>query len=1047
MNMKPSLSAISLVFLLLAGISTNTLAQSNQLDTSQKTRFYVWASTGPLSYLADAKILVQDAKGALVARGKTNHRGIVGFWLPNKKLHQLPLRIQTLGGKVNDQPFHGQLKALASEVGGKAPIIYLDLISTTARQMMSPRMTYTQATSDVRRTLRIIKQASVDTLRVSNPYVDGEQLNLAIDRSGSYDQFVRELARLAKAGEYIDGLEPPKAPIKRRGQSKSALILNDALNPEQAPHGLKAAATTQSNSSTLCTTTVPSSETTTADYGAIATASLLEVVGLPLAATDGVTGMLLSSVGVNDTSPTTEALENIATELDCISSQLQYMEEELAEIETLVDYNTLQTELINANNCSDGLSTGWSLYNALANGADGTINNSNPNLCVSTGGASCGSGDISTWQTEVNTCNSVINNTLFGTAGSAGGSAWAELNILYQSQYAWYTQTQTQALQSFLSYWSTMIYYQSVLQNEVYNFYGQFGNAVTTSGSPGNGSPGCAYSQPIPNVNACQWQSNIQYAFPGNLYSDEIGLWNGTAINAFPGGLTFSTSTTGLNAEYLANTYWVEGGANNWSYQYAASTLVANSETTFNNQGINPAGNGSAIETYDSPQALRTLPITSNQISALKSPQTSGGLTASNFFFQAVNQINGWPTSDGYSATNTGYYTSDNVSKVSGSYVNNGYQQFDNVSVGINSTIAAATPNVSFVCFAEFTTCTPNSGNVFPIMAALMGRTWWSGANNATNQSFYTLLPPPLTVPNAPTLTGVAGSTGQISVSFNAVPSSQSGGQSITAYVATCTQASSGTVFTGSAMASPILVSNLTSGSAYTCSIQAQNASGLSLIPSTCPISSCSATPSASTVPSQPTSLTATAGYLQVSLAFTPPTNTGGSPITGYVASCTSQTAGASTGTANGTSSPILVSGLTGGAKYICSVVAQNINGNSAAATAVSTPLPPTAPSAPTLTYLYNANSNGQAGLLLEFTAPSDTGGVALTQYLGTCISTNATTTITLTGNVAAPASELIITGSAGTSGGSIYTCTVQAKNSAGLVSPASNAMTASPTS
>lgn len=1006
----------------------------------------MWASTGPLSYLADAKIQIRDAKGTLVARGKTNHRGIVGFRVANKKLRQLPLRIQTLGGKLKNQPFHGQLKALASEVGGRTPIVYLDLISTTARQVMSPRMSYSEAASAVRHTLRIMERAAVDTLRVNNPYVDGERLDQAIARAGGYDKFVRDLARVTKLGKYVGGLQPPKQPIKRRGQSASALILNGALYPEEAPQDLlSASATSSSNSSPLCTTAVPSGESTSAEFGAIASDTLLQGVGLPSSATQGLTGMLLASVGLDDQPPTDAALDNIAEELDCISSQIQYLDAELAEIETLVDYDTLQAELTNANNCANGLNTGWSLYNAMANGADGTLNSSNPNLCVSDGGA-CGSGDINTWQTEVNACSSVINNTLFGSAGDAGGSAWAELNILYQSQYAWYTQAQAQALQSFLSYWSTMIYYQFVLQNEVYNYYGQWGNAVTFSGSPGNGSPGCAYSQPAANVNVCQWQSNIQFASPGNLYSDEIGLLNGTAINAFPGGLTFSSSTTALSAEYLANTYWAEGGPHSWSYDYDASTLVANSQTIFNNQGINPAGNASAIETYDSPQALRTLTITSGQISALNYPQTSGGLTASNFFFQAVNQINGWPTSEGYSATNTGYYTSDNVSKVSGSYVNNGYQKFDNVSVYINSTIAATSPNVSYVCFTGFTTCSPNSGNVFPIMAALMGRTWWSGANNATNQSFYELLPPPLTVPNAPTLTGVIGSTGQISVSFDPVPSSEDGGQPITAYVASCTLTNTSTVVTASAMASPISVINLTPGSTYTCSIQAQNASGLSLVPATCPIASCSATTSASTVPAQPTALTATAGYLQLSLAFTPPTNTGGSSITGYLASCTSQTSGASTGTANGTSSPIVITGLTGSAKYACSLVAQNVNGNSTAATVIATPLTPIAPSAPTLTYLGNYNNNGQVGLLLEFNAPSETGGVALSEYLGTCTSTNAPTPLTFTGTVAAPASDLGIAGS-GTSWGYIYTCTVQVKNSAGLVSPASNALTASPSS
>lgn len=1052
MNNKANLTvALSRLFLLLSCCLVGVPASANQATTPQATRFYVWASTGPLSYLADAKIVIRDAKGTLIARGKTNHRGIVRFALANKKLRQLPLRIQTLGGTVKSQPFHSQLKALASEVGGKTPIVYLDLISTTARQVMGPRMSYSEATSAVRHTLRIMEQAAIDTLRVNNPYVDGERLNQAIARAGGYDKFVRDLARVTKLGEYVDGLQPPKQPIKRRGQSASALILNDALYPDEAPQTLvSASATSSTNSSPLCTTAVPSSESTTAEFGAIASDTLFQGVGLPSSAAQGLTGMLLASVGLDDQPPTDAALDNIAEELDCISSQIQYLDAELAEIETLVDYDTLQAELTNANNCASGLNTGWSLYNAMANGADGTLNSSNPNLCVSDGGA-CGSGDINTWQTEVNACSSVINNTLFGTAGDAGGSAWAELNILYQSQYAWYTQAQAQALQSFLSYWSTMIYYQFVLQNEVYNYYGQWANAVTYSGSPGNGSAGCAYSQPLPNVNICQWQSNIQFAFPGNLYSDEIGLLNGTAINAFPGGLTFSTSTTALSAEYLANTYWAEGGPHNWSYDYDASTLVANAQNVFNNQGINPAGNASAIETYNSPQALRTLTLTSTSsgVSALNYPQTtaSGALTASEFFFQAINQINGWPTSDGWTSSNIGYYFSNNVTNVSGNFVNNGYQQFDDVNVNINSSIAASPSSAEFACFEGFTTCSPDSGYAYPILAALMGRTWWSGADNANNENFYQLLPAPLTVPNAPTLTGVVGSTGQIMVEFDLVPSSEDGGQAITAYVASCTLAGTSTVVTGSAMASPIPVINLTPGSTYTCSIQAQNASGLSLVPSTCPISSCSATVAGSTVPSAPNSLTATAGYLQASLAFTAPTNTGGSSITGYQASCTSKTAGATAGQANGTSSPILVTGLTGGAQYDCSVLAQNINGNGPAALVMVTPLTPSAPSAPTLTYLYNENDSGQAGFLLEFTTPSDTGGVPLTDYIGTCTSTDAPSQMTFTGTVTAPENELAFTGSTGTSGGYTYTCTVQAKNSAGLLSPASNALTASPAS
>ena len=1045
----PSIQSITITLLLLIGFSSGTLALPDPVISKPKqtTRFYVWASTGPLSYLTDARITIRDAKGQLVALGKTNHRGIVGFRVRNKKLRELPLNIVTSGGKVDGIRFRSQLKARAHEVGGKNPIIYLDLVSTTARQITGPRMNYAEATSAVRNTLKINKRAAVDTLRVKNPYVDGDRLKHAVLLAGGHTRFVRELGGLAKLGQTMNGLEPPQPTIKTHGQPVAARILEAALNPEQSSQKLEPVATTQSSSSTLCTTPTGGNGNTVANYGSIATASLLEVVGLPLAATEGVTGMLLSSVGLNDSSPTTEALDEIAEELDCISSQLQYIEEELAEIETLVDYDTLQTELTNANNCQNGLALGWSYYNTLANQGDGSINASNPNLCVSNGGA-CGSGDIYGWQAEVNACGAVINNTLFGTGGDAGGSAWAQLNILYQSEYAWYTQAQTQAMQSFLSYWSTMLYYQFVLQNEVFNFYGQWANAVTFSGGPGtNGSTACAYNQPIPNVNVCQWQSNIQYAYPSDLYSDEIGLWNGTAINAFPGGIALGGTTTSLNDSWLAKNYGY--GGDSFSNPYYASTVTANAMTDFNNRGINPAGNPSAIETWDSPQALRTLTLTSSDVSSLSSPQTlaSGALTASEFLFGAVNQIpNTWPTSDGLSSSSIGYYTSDNVSIISGNtYYFNGVPYTWYVQVANNSTIPSGTPTTNFTC--EVAYCDQTSGNE-TILAALMGRTWWSGASNATDQSFYQLLPQPLTVPNAPTLTALKPSTGQIEVSFDPVPASQDGGMSITGYMASCTAAGSTTPIAASGTASPITVAGLTGGVNYNCTIQAENAGGLSAIPALCPIASCSATPTASTTPSAPVDLVATAGYLQISLAFNPPSDTGGQSVTGYQANCSSSTTGATSGQVSGTQSPLLVTGLTGGVDYSCTVVAQNSNGSGSAASAQATTLAPTAPGSPTITssyYSYLSSSDPTTVVIgIFYDPPANNGGSLITSYALTCLSTNATPSITLTGVAPGTSTAIGASGLAG-SYGYTYSCTVTATNQDGLTSSPSSVTTVAP--
>ena len=91
------------------------------------------------------------------------------------------------------------------------------------------------------------------------------------------------------------------------------------------------------------------------------------------------------------------------------------------------------------------------------------------------------------------------------------------------------------------------------------------------------------------------------------------------------------------------------------------------------------------------------------------------------------------------------------------------------------------------------------------------------------------------------------------------------------------------------------------------------------------------------TVPGAPTNVVATAGSSQASVAFTPPTNTGGAVINSYTV--TSSPGGI---TATGGSSPIGVGGLTNGVSYTFTVVANNTMGSGAASAASNAVIPHT---------------------------------------------------------------------------------------------------------
>jgi hypothetical protein len=82
--------------------------------------------------------------------------------------------------------------------------------------------------------------------------------------------------------------------------------------------------------------------------------------------------------------------------------------------------------------------------------------------------------------------------------------------------------------------------------------------------------------------------------------------------------------------------------------------------------------------------------------------------------------------------------------------------------------------------------------------------------------------------------------------------------------------------------------------------------------------------------PDPPTAVTPTAGDAQLSIAFTAPTDTGTSAITGFVAQVASSGDNYSAGSNTGSSSPIVVSSLSNGTSYTAKVWAINAYGTSA---------------------------------------------------------------------------------------------------------------------
>jgi hypothetical protein len=208
-------------------------------------------------------------------------------------------------------------------------------------------------------------------------------------------------------------------------------------------------------------------------------------------------------------------------------------------------------------------------------------------------------------------------------------------------------------------------------------------------------------------------------------------------------------------------------------------------------------------------------------------------------------------------------------------------------------------------------------------------------------------------------------------------------------------------------------VKTLVNGTTYTCSVTAKNAKGTSVASST-------QTVTPATVPGAPTGAVGVAGNGLVTVSWVAPAVNGGAAVTGYSITVKAGANVVKSVSAGATDRSSVVTGLTNGTAYTFSIVATNSVGNSAVAASKAV-TPSTTPGAPTSGTTAQTSATS---LTVNWTAPSSTGGSAITGYEIKVYSNGVQ--IGTAKTAAATAKSLVVTG---LTTKTAYTFTVAAKN------------------
>jgi fibronectin type 3 domain-containing protein len=243
------------------------------------------------------------------------------------------------------------------------------------------------------------------------------------------------------------------------------------------------------------------------------------------------------------------------------------------------------------------------------------------------------------------------------------------------------------------------------------------------------------------------------------------------------------------------------------------------------------------------------------------------------------------------------------------------------------------------------------------------------------------------TTPGAPTLNPAVAGTGSVALSWSA-PASM-GNSAITGYRIYRSTASGGeTLLTTLGNVTSYTDNGLVPGLTYYYQVTALNSAGegsRSVERSAVPTAS-------ATVPGAPTLNSATGGTNTVTLSWSAPTNSGGAAISGYRIYRSTASGTETLLTTLGTQTSYTDTGLSAGITYYYQVTALNSvgEGSRSAERAATPTAAATTPGAPTL----NSATAGTNTVTLAWSAPTNSGGSAITGYRIYRSSTSGTETL-----------------------------------------------------